>query len=187
MTPDEIFERAHASDGGFCRHYLTLYAVTLGVEPENVFEFGAGTSSRIILSALEHSGRGHLYSCDPRPFHRIGGVAHPQWTFYNGTGEATIGALGQHRSFDFVLHDGSHERLEVKKDIRSILPYMKKDGILLLHDTFHADYGLMEAAEMALEDWPHERVTLPYGYGLTMIRNLRDTGRGKVLPKWRKR
>ena len=186
MTPDEIFERAHATDGGFCRHYLTLYAVTLGLEPENVFEFGAGNSSKVILSALEQ-GKGHLYSCDVREFSQVLGVSHPQWTFRQGTSRSVISTLGEHRSFDLVLHDGSHEAPEVKNDIRSILPYMKQNGILLLHDTFHTGYGLMEAAEMALEEWPHGKVTLPYGYGLTMIRNLRDTGRGKVSPKWKKK
>ena len=186
MTPDEIFERAHASDGGFCRHYLTLYSVTLGLEPESVFEFGAGNSSKVILSALEH-GKGHLYSCDPRDFSKVLGVSHPQWTFFQGTGQHVISTLGDHRAFDLVLHDGSHEAPEVTKDIKKILPYMRQNGILLLHDTIHTEFGLMEACEEALEDWPHEKVTLPYGYGLTMVRNLKDTGRGKVSPKWRKK
>ncbi len=184
MTPDEIFERAHATDGGFCRHYLTLYAVTLGLEPENVFEFGAGNSSKVILSALEQ-GKGHLYSCDVREFSRVGGVRHPQWTFYHSSSQNVLLWL-DNMAFDLVLHDGSHEAPEVKNDIRSILPYMKQNGILLLHDTFHTKYGLMDACEAALEGWPHEKMTLPYGYGLTIIRNLRDTGHGAVSPKWEK-
>ncbi len=186
MDQDRLFELAHATNGGFCRHYLTLYALTLGLEPENVFEFGAGSSSKVILSALEH-GKGHLYSCDPRGFSRIEGVQHPQWTFHHGTGQSVISTLGDHRAFDLVLHDGSHEADEVTKDIRGILPYMKQDGILLLHDTIHTKFGLMAAGEKALEGWPHEKVTLPYGYGLTMVRNLKDTGRGKVSPTWKKK
>ncbi len=185
MDYDELFELAHASHGGFCRHYLTLYAVTVGLEAESVLEFGAGTSSRVILEALPPEG--HLLSCDTRTFDRIGNGFHPKWDFYHGPGLDLIDTLTADDAYDLVLHDGSHESEIVQKELRLILPFVKTNGLILLHDTFHMQYGLMDACESALRGWPHEKVSLPYGHGLTVIRNLNDTIKGEIETKWRKR
>jgi hypothetical protein len=56
---------------------------------------------------------------------------------------------------------------------------MKQDSLLLIHDTEH-DYGLKSVAEKI--DYP--QVTLPYGYGLTIIRIL--DGKDKIKLTWKK-
>jgi len=90
--------------------------------------------------------------------------------------------------FDFVLHDGSHDAATVKKDIQNILPRMMRNGIILVHDTEHPtkDYGLPKAVKVALRFRKHSRVTLPYGYGLTIIRVEEDFGNGAVQIRWKK-
>jgi len=56
MDINEIFKHHHGNYGGFCRHYLTLYSMVLGMEAKSVFEFGCGFSSKAILAALEPTG-----------------------------------------------------------------------------------------------------------------------------------
>jgi len=91
--------------------------------------------------------------------------------------------------FDVVFHDGAHDYPTVKKDIQHIVSKMKQNGILLVHDTEHPmKYGneMMQAVKSALRWCRYEMVTLPYGYGLSIIRIKSDYGNGKVEIKWRK-
>ena len=174
---DSIIKRHHSDDAGFCRHYMTLYAITLGMEAQNVFEFGAGFSSYAMLEALKKTG-GRLTSCDIVP-------QKPQdkWNFINAN---SLEIFPIKETFDLVLHDGSHEKDVVEQDLKNIIPLMKQDALLLVHDTEHKDFQLKEAVENALKYTEHERITLPYGYGLTIIRIKEDFGNGKVEIKWRK-
>ena len=91
-------------------------------------------------------------------------------------------------TFDFVLHDGSHDWKTLKKDIKNILPRMRKNSILLVHDTEHPtrNYKLIKAVKGALHWCKHSKVSLPYGYGLTIERIEEDFGNGEVEIKWRK-
>jgi len=61
MEFEEMLDRHHSDDAGFCRHYMLLYSIVLGMEAKSVFEFGSGYSSKTILKALSKTG-GHLYS-----------------------------------------------------------------------------------------------------------------------------
>ena len=71
MQFDEIVKKHHADDAGFCRHYLLLYSIVLGMETKSAFEFGAGFSSRVILKALQKTG-GRLISCEMRDIESVG-------------------------------------------------------------------------------------------------------------------
>ena len=44
---------------------MFLYSLILGMESENVFEFGSGFSTKCILEALKTTG-GKLVSCEKR-------------------------------------------------------------------------------------------------------------------------
>lgn len=167
---DNIIKKHHGSDTGFCRHYLTLYSVILGMEAKEVFEFGAGYSSYVILEALKKTG-GKLTSCDVRNIV----IEDKDWNFIQNDSRY----MDIEGNFDVVLHDGSHEPLTVEEDLNKILPLMKKDSLILIHDTEH-DYGLMDVVKKI--DYP--QVTLPYGYGLTIIRVL--DGKNKIELKWKK-
>ena len=76
---EEVLEKQNKGDTGFCRHYLTLYSIIIGMEAKEVFEFGAGYSSYTILKALKETG-GKLTSCDVRKSTEIG-VYDPEWNF----------------------------------------------------------------------------------------------------------
>ena len=174
---DSIIKKHHSNDAGFCRHYMTLYAITLGMEAQNVFEFGAGFSSYTILAALKKTG-GRLTSCDITPQEK-----RENWNFIN---DNSLNIFPLKETFDLVLHDGSHEKHIVEQDLRNIIPLMKQDALLLVHDTEHKSFRLGEAVDNALKNIDHEKVTLPYGYGLTIIRIKENFGNGKVEIKWTK-
>lgn len=187
----DILEQHHGGAGGFSRHYLTLYAIALGLEAKQVFEFGAGFSTKTLLGALAKTS-GHLTTCDVRPLAETGnGPEMTQqykgcWTYLQGDSRKQIKNVGK-EPFDLVLHDGSHEWRVVWRDLIAITPRIKQNGILLIHDTEHVPtYRLKLAVFLALLFVPHEKVTLPYGYGLTIVRILGNAHNGAIETTWEK-
>jgi len=192
MQFDEILKKHHTDDAGFCRHYLLLYSMILGMETKSVFEFGCGFSSKVILKALKETG-GKLITCDTRPIEGTGNSSEDiekhkhNWRYIQGDSLSIVKGL-KDETFDFVLHDGSHEYKTVEEDIKNILPRCKKNSILLVHDTEHPtdDYKLKKAVKNALRQCKHSKITLPYGYGLTIVRIEQDFGNGEIEIEWRK-
>jgi len=189
---DDIIKWHHSAQSGFARHYLTLYSLVLGLEAKKVFEFGSGFSSKVILEALKYTS-GKLITADLRSINETGNSAedllkNPNWRYIQGNSLNILKELSD-VGFDLVLHDGSHEWRVVLRDLRFIIPRMKKNGIILIHDTFHKtkNFRLTWAVWLAFLFIPHESITLPYGYGLTIIRLKRGYGHGEILTSWEKR
>jgi predicted O-methyltransferase YrrM len=185
-----IIREHHGASKGFARHYLTLYSLILGLEAKSVLEVGMGFSTPTIMTALGQTG-GSLTSCDMRTIEGTGNDPEslkqfPRWTFLQGKTDDTLKTVTG--PFDLVLHDGSHEFKEVYRDLRTIIPMIRQNGLLLVHDTEHGqkNFKLRLAVRLALLFKRHESVTLPYGYGLTIVRLLGNKKNGKVEIKWEK-
>lgn len=193
MDFEEIIKHHHSDATGFSRHYMLLYSIILGMESKKVFEFGSGISTRVILKAMERTG-GKLITCDKRSIAETGNSAElleknkHRWQYVQAESRSAIPEISE-TGFDVVLHDGAHDYATVKRDIKNILPKMKKGAILLVHDTKHPTrYGqsMIRAVRSALRWHRKEILTLPYGYGLTIVRIKSDYGNGQVSTKWRK-
>lgn len=157
---------------GFKKHYLTLYSIVLGMDAKKVLELGSGVSSPVILEALQKTG-GTLTTCDPRDMEGIGlddnfRESHKNWEYIQDYSQNVIDKL--EGPFDIVLHDGSHEGKVLFKDLRKIIPKVKKGGIILVHDTNHPKLkNILLATRLAFLGHRHKKLTLPYGFGLTII------------------
>lgn len=170
-----IFDELDRYERGMAPHYPLLYAVVRGLECEHVLEFGAGTSSRVILDALDQQGRGHLWShgTDPR-----GTVAdrhdftasHARWTYIEGDSRETFDPGD--RWYDLILHDGSHTAEVVRQDLLTALPRLRRFGLAMIHDTQHSHAGadMKRAVCEILPLFEVTATTLPYGAGLTILR-----------------
>ena len=163
----------------------------MGRISKNVFEFGSGYSTHIILNALEKTG-GILTSCDVTDYTENPSITEftkksNRWNFYNGNSTEIFEDM-ELEQYELILHDGSHVGEEVLVDLNNIYPYLKNDGILITHDTRHHTLGegMSKAVEEFVKDKDVEYATLPYGYGLTFIRNKGNVD-NKVELTWRKR
>ena len=198
ITPSDLIficEETHKNNAGFCRHYMLLYSLILGMEAKNVFEFGSGFSTKCIIEALKLT-KGKLTSCEQRTLEQQSRFFSPQflqknterWEFIHGNSLIEVPKFN-HLPYDVVLHDGSHTPSEVTQDINNILPYMKKGPILITHDTEHPSLGVPMKKGIHnsdLKNYTHELATLPYGYGLTFIRLLESKTSEEVNITWRK-
>jgi predicted O-methyltransferase YrrM len=174
---------------------MTLYSIILGMECENVAEFGSGFSTKCIFEALKIT-EGRLVTFEQISKHQnekwfsneMMSAQEEKWRFVQGNSLQTVPAF-EHNPYDVVLHDGSHTASEVTVDIDNILPHIKSGGLLLLHDTSHYDLGadMLNGIENSnIKNYNHELLTLPFGYGLTIIRLLESKNKEEVKITWRK-
>lgn len=91
--------------------------------------------------------------------------------------------------FDFCLHDGSHAAETVAADLRLIVPRMRQYGIIAVHDAHHSYSGdeMRRGIREGLYHVLHTQMTLPYGFGLTLIRIEGNSQNGPVALSWRKK
>ena len=190
---EQIAAKAERGDTGMSLHYGFLYSCIVGMESKNVFEFGSGFSTHVILHALEKTG-GVLTSVDVND-HTVNtnitdfSKNSDRWSFYHGnSNEMFADDDVEFEQYDVILHDGSHIGEEVLVDLNNIYPYLKHDGILITHDTRHHTLGegMMSAVEEFARDKDLEMCTLPYGYGLTFFRNKGNID-NKVNLTWKKK
>lgn len=189
---EQIAAKAKRGDTGMSLHYGFLYSCVVGLESKNVFEFGSGFSTHVILHALEETG-GILTSCDVTNYSDNPNITDftkksDRWSFYHGNSNEMFEDDIEFEQYDLILHDGSHVGEEVLVDLNNIYPYLKNDGILITHDTRHQTLGegMKNAVEEFAKDKDLEMCTLPYGYGLTFFRNKGNVD-NKVELTWRKR
>ena len=189
---EQIAAKAEKGDTGMSLHYGFLYSCIVGMESKNVFEFGSGFSTHVILHALEKTG-GVLTSVDVNDHTVNTNITEfsknsDRWNFYHGNSNEMFDDDVEFEQYDVILHDGSHIGEEVLVDLNNIYPYLKHDGILITHDTRHHTLGegMMSAVEEFAKDKDLEMCTLPYGYGLTFFRN-KGNSDSKVNLTWRKK
>lgn len=185
---DYIWKEAAAFRIGLAPHYPLLYSAVVGLEANTVCEFGAGVSTRVILDALTVTG-GHHWSVSTESREDVATRANIldndfRWTHFQGLSEEWPPRLDESLRFDLVLHDGSHSADVVATDLTAILPRIRQHGLLLVHDSLHSYVGadVRKGLGTVLAAWGEqfELVTLPWAFGLTVVRVLGNQANGPV-------
>lgn len=163
---------------GFSTHYLTLFSMVVGMRAQQTLEFGAGLSTEVFLAAHRITGGQHRSVDRVKPSITLD--RGDRWGHYLQDSRTLHPGSFRDLVFDVVLHDGAHDAETVEQDLRLVIPHIRRNGLLLVHDTLHSDVGkgirlalgvLRLAPDWVLED-DFERLTLPYGFGLTIYRRV---------------
>jgi len=169
-SPAELIERFHR-DGGTSKHLLLLYSLAIGLRAKTIVELGLGLSTGALrTAALETGGIVHTYDQDRR---RYGSLLAQQDGNWRLTLETTAKVLPDAPApIDLVLHDGAHDYVNVKRDLDTLLPKMRRFGIVCIHDTQQPDlYRDMLAAIADASAGRSVSVTnLPFNCGLAILR-----------------
>jgi predicted O-methyltransferase YrrM len=78
--------------------------------------------------------------------------------------------------FDMIFIDACHKYEFVEKDFRNSLGVLKNNGLIIMHDTYPPNEEYLEHCQDAwkireyLKRYKYEAVTLPFYYGLTIVR-----------------
>lgn len=162
-------------------HYLVLYSIAKFLPARVSVEIGVddgSTTLPMLLGTAENGGK--LFSVDPAPCGpALAAVANSglsdRWMFHNC--KSAEFAENCPRPIDFLFIDGDHSPEGVRYDWETFEPLVKVNGIIAFHDILNTDAfpGILELIEGDIKPHPNkwECLTLPYGWGLTLIRKLK--------------
>ncbi len=186
---DELMFR-WANDGySTSRHLLTLYSITKGLSAKTVLEIGFGRSSFVLIRAVYENG-GHFYTCDSRDFSYLLSESERSVTTYLCDQSAICWQKVRGADFAFLdyFSDPRIPAVFCKNEINRCLNIMKKNGIIAVHDVFSDEYPLKEAFNSLLTDRSDiELITLPYAYGLGLIRYKGESKCGEVKDEFKRK
>ena len=165
----------YTESGDISQHLPILYTITRSLRPSLVLEIGIrrGCSTGIFTQAIkENDVACEHHCCDIDPECR--GVVKAFGGIFHNMSSNDL-AVGWDKPIDILFIDGCHEYSQVKRDFFNFLPFVRKDGIIFLHDTFpaegHDTPTYCGDAYKILNDFGDiEHVTLPYQNGLTICR-----------------
>lgn len=164
-TLDEIVKngRAEGTITAIAPHAYLLAGLVIAMDAKLVLEIGTGwlDSAQAFLHGLEITG-GFLISCDP--VLKFGCFSHPQFTFVNKTSSELVQSWD--KMIDILFIDDGHDYESVKSDYENFSPFVKKGGLILLHDTKHTIYP---GPERFCKELFVPKISLNLYPGLTMV------------------
>lgn len=170
---------------GLALHYPLIHATVVGLNAKRTFEFGAGGSTRVFVDA-GHGAHISLSTASMAELREAYNIWSRDtiWAHYSGLSQ-TFRDI-PYKDLDIVLHDGSHAADVVEEDIAWVWPRIKRYGLLFVHDTQHSYVGqemragLRRALDAVKADC--SVTTLPYGFGLTIVRKESGTDIETISP-----
>jgi hypothetical protein len=174
-------------------HLLVLYSIAKWVnwpDPESrgpvrppvVLEIGVreGISTMPLLYAMrETGGLLHSLECDAEAAEKaacyVDQAKLSQWWALH---VINSNDFEPPETLDLLWIDGDHSEAQVRADVERYLPRVRVNGLCLLHDYFengaatNADTGVAIVVNELRQRPEFEVLTLPWGFGLTMVRRL---------------
>lgn len=180
LTVHDIVARLSADPGqDTAAHYAVLYSIARFLPAHLALEIGVddgSTTLPLLLGVAEHGG--HLFSVDPARCDaaKVAVAASgfsDHWHFAQMKSADVVDEI-QDGSLDLVFIDGDHSYEGVRTDWLLFEPKVRPGGLILFHDKMNVrDFpGIGRLIDEEIR--PHwqrfECCTLPYGYGLTIVR-----------------
>ncbi len=170
LAREELFRRFHTSDSS-SKHLLVIYSIVVGVNAKIIADFGLGQTTGAIRAAAALTG-GTVYTCDfdKRRFAPLLAEQTDTWKLSLETSSSFIPKIPA--PIDFVMHDGAHDYLNVRRDLEALLPKMRRFGIVCVHDTQQPDLSrdMLSAIKDATGDFAVSITNFPFSAGLAVIR-----------------
>jgi len=181
VTPAQLCARLSDDPGrDFDSHLLVAYSIARFLPAYRIVEIGVDDGSSTLPLAIAASELGgHLDSVDPAAC-SVAVTLMDQarllqcWTFHRTTSEDYASRCPP--GVDLVLIDGDHSPEGVTADWYAYEPLVRPGGLLLFHDALNTqDFpGIARLIDEEIRPrWQRwECATLPYGWGLTIVRKL---------------
>ena len=161
---------------------LLLYSLVLGLDAQLIYEWGVGQSTKTFLEALKHTG-GHLVSCDWNTEHSWGLEIEKyaqNWTWHKCSVEEFRKRIDD-SLVDICYIDGTHSYNAVSWEVRAFWPFLKDNGLMILHDTISSRGGPDRvAAHVAM--FGIEMIDLQFDSGMAIIHKKSTDRRDVPLP-----
>lgn len=174
LLPDATLLQWHRDRYSTSKHLLTLYSLAHGLRARRIVEVGFGRST-FVLARAAHENGGRLWSCDSRDFSALlTDTERAVVDCHVGGSDTFWPRIAPGVDFAFLDHFSAADLPadRVLAELRECLSRLAPGGVLAVHDGFVAEYRLGEvlaALRVQVGD-RFEVTTLPFGYGLTLLR-----------------
>ena len=166
-----------------------MYSIVRGLNAKNIIEVGFGRSTICLIHAISLN-YGKLYCCDRYDYTGYLTTDYKQYIDYTiGDAKTLLKKIDFGVEFIFIDYLSSRERSADSsvKAIYRFLKYVKQNGIIAVHDTIEKKYFVKDAFKKLRKDKNLEVMSLPYNYGLGLIRKLDKSKYGKIEDNWKKK
>ena len=197
FLPDETLFRWFHDRYSTSKHLLTLYSIARGMNAKAIVEVGFGRYS-FALAKAAHLNGGRFYTCDNRDFSYLLSEEEKEVTTYVHANSNKLWPQLTENGIDFAFLDyfssESWGKDFVFNEFYNCFNLLKENGMICLHDTLVGKYALSEFVEELktrrfglLHNSDLEVISLPYNYGLGIVRRLKESPYGKVEDTFEKK
>lgn len=154
---------------------MLLYNMARGLKPKTIVEIGTGNchTASAWLEALDENEQKDalLYTIDPDPHVPQHFSKHAMFYSYIGKSNIAWEQWDKNKLIDILYIDGDHSYEQCKLDFDNWIQCVKFDGWILIHDTNnHWWPGVARVIQELRNTQQYDMITLPYGYGITIMR-----------------
>ncbi|MCP4651121.1 MAG: class I SAM-dependent methyltransferase [PVC group bacterium] len=194
-TPSEMLHKWFDDKYSTSKHIPMLDSIPIGLKAKTIVEVGFGRST-IALCYVAKQLDAKFICCDRHDYSAYLGLLEDEdlqkcTRFIQGDAKSLFKTDHMDNGVDFMFLDyfSSRERSadSIYKAIYRFLPYMKQNGIIAVHDTIEKKYFVKDAFKRLRKDKGLEVLSLPYNYGLGLIRKLGESKYGKIEDEWKKK
>ncbi|MCA8969610.1 MAG: glycosyltransferase [Planctomycetes bacterium] len=174
VLPDSTLLQWHRDRYSTSKHLLTLYSIAHGLKAKRIVEIGFGRST-FVLARAAFENHGTLESCDVEDFSSLLSETERRTVrCHVGSSESFWQRVAPGFDFAFLDHFSSESQPGdwIVHELEQALTKLAPSGILAIHDGFVAKYRLHSVVEMLRHQLGvrYECLTLPFNYGLTLLR-----------------
>jgi len=174
-------------------HLCTLVDICFGLGATRIGEIGFGRSS-FVLGHVALLNGGDFITCDRFDYSYMLDAAGIDWVTYL---QGDSGDFWTHpqslKGFDFLFLDYMSTRKKsvesCYKDLKRAVKLMARNGIIAVHDALPGKYNVATAVGNLQRKYQNdiETLTLPYGFGLALIRRTSASKHGTLKDTWKKK
>jgi hypothetical protein len=191
FLPDNILLKWFNDNYSSSKHLLTLYSLATGLNAQTMLEIGFGRSSFVLARAAAEN-KAKLFCCDTRDFSYLLNEDEKKVVDFTLGRSDLVWPKLSGSGIDFAFLDYfSDEKIEgdfVIHEIKKCLSLMKTNGIIAVHDTCVNKYAVSEIFQKnpfnTMFRKNVELISLPYNYGLGILRKLGKSRYGKSEDKY---
>jgi predicted O-methyltransferase YrrM len=196
FLPDETLFKWFNDSYSSSKHLLTLFSLAIGTNAKTLVEIGFGRST-FVLAKAAHINQARFITCDIRDFSYLLNKKEKEITeFVHGKSDK-VWPLVEKEGIDFAFLDyfssESWNSDFVKREIKKCFSLLKENGIICIHDTLVDKYALkdvfnsLKTKRFGMVNKDLEVLSLPYNYGLGIIRRLKPSPYGKIEDTFKKK
>lgn len=188
FLPDETLLKWCRDRYSTSKHLLPLFSIPVGLGAETIVEIGFGRSSFALAKSANEIGASFI-TCDIRDFsYLLNSEEKKVSTFVHGKSDLVWG-LVKDKGIDFAFLDYfSGETIGktfILSEIKKCISLMKQNGIIAIHDAIDNRYNVKQAlkslaSKSLFVNSGVEVISLPYNYGLGLIRVTRKSKYGML-------